>query len=101
MATYKELLAQKVEIEKAIAIARDSEVIDAVAQCKSLIMEFDLTEEDLFATARAKNKLKSPKQKTAAHAKYRDQQTGKEWSGRGRQPNWIAGKDLKAFEIAK
>ncbi|WP_334002168.1 H-NS histone family protein [Burkholderia gladioli] len=32
-------------------------------------------------------------------AKYRDPASGKTWSGRGKAPAWIAGKDRSAFEI--
>src|SRR4029453_19680675 len=38
---------------------------------------------------------------TVGVAKYRDPQTGKTWTGRGKPPNWIAGaKDRQAFLIA-
>lgn len=39
--------------------------------------------------------------KTKTPAKYRDPETGKTWSGRGRRPDWIktAGDDLSKFEI--
>ncbi|WP_411829055.1 H-NS family nucleoid-associated regulatory protein [Paraburkholderia kururiensis] len=32
-------------------------------------------------------------------AKYRDPVSGATWSGRGRAPRWIAGRDRDAFEI--
>nr|WP_279636670.1 H-NS histone family protein [Paraburkholderia aromaticivorans] len=32
--------------------------------------------------------------------KYRDPSSGATWSGRGRAPGWLAGKDRTAFEIA-
>ena len=32
-------------------------------------------------------------------AKFRDPETGKTWSGRGREPVWIKGKDREEFKI--
>jgi DNA-binding protein H-NS len=32
-------------------------------------------------------------------AKFRDPETGKTWSGRGREPTWIKGKDREEFKI--
>ena len=32
-------------------------------------------------------------------AKFRDPETGKTWSGRGREPVWIKGKDREEFRI--
>lgn len=33
-------------------------------------------------------------------AKYRDAETGKEWSGRGLAPKWLQGKDKSQYLIA-
>ena len=101
MSTYKELLIQRDELDKAIAAARNKEIADAVATCKGLITDFELTADDLFGGGRGKAKAKSSTTaKTPSPAKYRDEETGKEWSGRGRKPDWLAGKDVKQFEIA-
>lgn len=32
-------------------------------------------------------------------AKYRDPQSGTTWSGRGREPRWLKGKDRRAFAV--
>lgn len=43
---------------------------------------------------------KQIKDSLAVHPpKYRDPQTGKTWSGRGRIPKWIEGKDRENFLI--
>ncbi|WP_420536683.1 H-NS family nucleoid-associated regulatory protein [Escherichia fergusonii] len=34
-------------------------------------------------------------------AKYRDPKTGTTWSGRGRMPAWLVGKQLNRFLIDK
>ena len=40
-----------------------------------------------------------PDGKKSAPAKYQDPESGKTWTGRGKPPNWILGKDRTLFEI--
>lgn len=94
MTTLSTLLAQKAELERQIAQARQSETAAAVAQARALVAEYSLTEVDVFGKAG-----KSPKMARTIAAKYRDPATGKTWSGRGKPPVWIAGKDRAAFAI--
>lgn len=95
MPSYKELLAQRQNLEAQIEAARKTELHDAVASVRQLISEFGLTQEDVFPAGRVKN---SNKGSTVA-PKYRDPETGSTWTGRGKPPLWIAGKDRSHFEI--
>ena len=49
--------------------------------------------------------LSSPKNsvkiRAAVEAKYRHPESGVTWSGRGKPPKWIAGKDRSLFLITK
>ena len=96
MTTYKELLAQRAELEKQIEAARKEALSSAIAQVRAIIAESELTEEDVFSkkTARAA----TTGHKTVA-PKYRDPVTGATWTGRGKPPLWIAGKDRLNFLI--
>ena len=95
MTTLKELVAQKEALEAQIALAIKSEKKEAVSKVKELIAEYSLTESDVFGgEKRAKLASKNP-----AVAKYRDPATGLTWSGRGRTPKWMEGKDRAQFEI--
>lgn len=95
MATYKQLTAQLEKLHKEVALARDKEVADAIAQIKERIAEYGITAEELgFSTKRASA---APKQ--ALPAKYRNPKTGETWSGRGRAPGWLAGKNRDRFLI--
>ncbi len=94
MATLKELIAQKEALEQQIAETRAKELADAIAKVKALVEEHGLTQSDIFGTTRGAKKAK-----TKVAAKYRDQ-NGNEWSGRGKAPLWIAGKDRTKFQIA-
>ena len=94
MTTLSTLLAQKADLERQIAEVRKSETATAIAQARTIVAEFGLTEADVFGKS-----SKAPKTVRTIAAKYRDPATGKTWSGRGKPPVWIAGKDRAAFAI--
>ncbi|MBD8049238.1 H-NS histone family protein [Limnohabitans radicicola] len=95
--SYKELLQQREILEKAIVQARQNEIAAAVAKVRELVAEFGLTAQDVFPSRGAKSAGKS----TAKVApKYRDPATGQTWTGRGKAPKWIDGKDRNQFLIA-
>lgn len=92
MATYKELLEQQQQLEQAIAAARKSELSQAVKQVQAIISEYGLTNDDIFGRVRAaKSGSVAPK--------YRDPATGATWTGRGKAPKWIDGKNRDEFAI--
>ena len=94
MTTYQELLAQRKELEAQIAKARQEELKDAIARARALIVEFELTAADVFPPARV------PKEKTGTlAAKYKDPETGATWTGRGKAPKWMEGKDRSTMLI--
>ena len=97
MTTYKELLAQRAELEKQIEAARKEALASAIAQVRAIVTEYELTEEDVFSK-------KTPRAAVAGNTKtvapkYRDPITGATWTGRGKPPLWIAGKDRLNFLI--
>lgn len=96
MSTYKELLAQREALDNQIDQARQSELSDAVASVKKLIEDFGLTQADIFGSAR---KTRTPVAGRKVAAKYRNPETNETWTGRGRQPKWIQGKNVKDYAI--
>jgi DNA-binding protein H-NS len=100
MATLQELIAQKEALELQIQEQRKSDLAYAVASVKALIAEYGLTHEDIFGSASASKKGKGTGTKAKVAAKYRDHESGKEWSGRGIAPKWLQGKDKAQFLIA-
>ena len=90
---YKELLAQAAELERQIAAAREIEAAGALTEIKAKIAEFGFTMEDVFS------EKKTRKLREASAPKYRDPDTGATWSGMGREPFWLKGKDRAAFTI--
>ena len=101
MATLKELLAQKAEIEKQIDDVARNERADAVGKVKALMAEHGLSIADLGSRGSAKA-VRGGGGKVAA--KYRDAATGQTWSGRGLRPNWLkaaiaSGRKLEDFDV--
>ncbi len=96
--SYKELLQQREALELAIAQARQNEISAAVSKVRELVAEFGLTAQDIFPGRASKSGNTKPASKVAA--KYRDPATGQTWTGRGKAPKWIEGRDRTPFLIA-
>ena len=96
--TYKELLQQREALESAIAQARQNEISSAVSKVRELAAEYGLTVQDIFPGRGGKTGADKSASKVAA--KYRDPATGQTWTGRGKAPKWIDGKDRTPFVIA-
>ncbi|MBK0115605.1 MULTISPECIES: H-NS histone family protein [unclassified Delftia] len=93
MTTYKDLLAQKAQLESQIAQAQAEHKAEGIAAARALIAEHGLTAADVFTAAKSKGSVGAPK--------YRDPATGATWTGRGKPPNWINGKDRAPFLITQ
>lgn len=95
MASYKDLLAKREELEKQIVEARKIEITSAVEKIQKLIHDFDLTAEDIFPSRRGSKKTEGAK----VAPKYRNPTTGETWTGRGKPPAWIRDKQRDLFKI--
>lgn len=91
MNTLSELLAQRDALDKQIAQLRDSERKGAIEKARELILAFGLTAADVYQRQARKGQ--------AVAVKYRDPSTGATWTGRGRAPKWIEGKDRAAYAV--
>ncbi|MEW9582620.1 H-NS family nucleoid-associated regulatory protein [Paraburkholderia sp. DGU8] len=96
MASYKQLTAQLKKLHQEVAAAREKEMAQAIADIKQKIAEYDVTAEELGFTS-----VRKPARKSASTSvpRYRNPKTGETWSGRGRSPGWIAGKNRERFLI--
>ena len=97
MTTLAELIKQKEALEAQIANTRQSELADAISKVKALVAEHGLTQKDVFGGSKGAKKS-SGGGKVAA--KYRDSSSGQTWTGRGKAPKWIDGKERSKFLIA-
>ena len=102
MTNFRDLLAQKAELDKQIESLGREERSGAIAQVKALMADHGLTLADLGkATAPAR---KSSVKGAKLAAKYRDPASGTAWSGRGLKPKWLkaaleGGKALEDFAV--
>lgn len=92
MTTVAQLLAQKAALEAQIEAASKAENADAVAKVKALVAEHGLTQQDIFGGAKRGRKASA-----SVAPKYKDAISGATWSGRGKAPKWIEGKDRSQF----
>ncbi|GAA5232810.1 H-NS histone family protein [Verticiella sediminum] len=104
MPSYRSLLAQKASLDRKIQQARKREVSSVIKQINGLIEEYGLTPDELTFSdgtarpqqAKAKRGRRTVGAKSATAGitvapKYRDPETGKTWTGRGRAPKWVVG----------
>ena len=93
-ASYKDLTAQIEKLTRQAEAARGKEVQGVVSQIHAMMSEYGITAADLGI------KTPSAKRKSAAPApKFQDPETGATWTGRGRAPSWIAGKDRSKYLV--
>ncbi|MGU7780957.1 H-NS histone family protein [Burkholderia sp. PU8-34] len=94
MQSVQKLQAQLAELDRKIRTARRAERHSALEQVRHLVTTYALTAREVFGQGYSdREKL------FTVGAKYRDPATGATWSGRGRAPSWIAGRDRAAFLI--
>ena len=96
MSTYKELLKEQEALVQKIEAARKNEFSEALAKVRTLVADYGLTAQDVFPSGRKATKS-SAGAKVAP--KYRDPATGQTWTGRGKAPKWIHGRDRTPFVI--
>ncbi len=94
MASYKDLQSQIEKLQKQADQAREKEIASVVAQIRGLMAEYGIQPADLGITSKRKRKKGTP-----AAPKYANPQTGETWTGRGRAPKWIEGKDRTKYTI--
>lgn len=98
MASYKDLQAQIEVLKQQAEAARKTEIAHVVADIKAKMTEYGLTLADLGGTSRRS------KAGTVVAVKFRHPQTGETWTGRGKQPRWLAaevaaGKSKEDFAV--
>ena len=94
MNSLQELLQQREALDAQLRQARQEQTAEAIAKIKSLIAEFELTEADVFGGRR-----KAVHTGSKVAPKYSNPETGETWTGRGKPPKWIQGKNRDDFLI--
>lgn len=96
MTSYAEYVEQIAKLQSLAEAARQAEINDGIKKIKELMNLHGVTVDDLAAGSRAK----PAKAKAAVAAQFKNSETGETWTGRGRAPLWLAGKDREAYRIA-
>ena len=97
MSQYADLKAQIAKLQAQAEEARRTEIDNVVADIRQKIAEYGLSAQDLgFAVAAKRGR---PPKKAPLPAKYQDPKSGNTWSGRGKPPKWIVGKNRERFLI--
>jgi DNA-binding protein H-NS len=98
--TYADLVAEREELDTLIAAAWESERRDALKSIRALMAEFGISPSDLVENVSKRGPRYKPIKSGRYVPRYRDPVSGKTWSGKGREPAWMEGKDRSAFSIA-
>ncbi|MDB5824586.1 MAG: histone [Herminiimonas sp.] len=96
MTTYIELQAQIKALQQKAEQLRKDEMPATIAAIIGKMQEHGITIADLRGAGRVKAVRKMG---TPVAPKYRDPTTNKTWSGRGKEPKWLVGRDRKKFLI--
>ncbi len=97
MKSYIEMQAEIKDLQAKAEKQRQSEIQKAIEEIKQKMSDYGITVDDL-----------SPSRKTrksgptgTVKPKYRNPETGDTWTGRGKPPRWIAGKDRQQYLISQ
>ena len=100
MTTYKELQSQIEKLQREAEQARKTELSNAISEIHAKMKEYGISPEDLGFGGGAGMKRKAAKGvRRPVAPKYRNNATGETWSGRGKPPKWMAGRDKAQFLI--
>lgn len=102
MSTYADIQDKIKELQVQAEQVRKDEIQSVISEINAKIALYNIKQQELKFPDSLKSKVKSdskqPKDKLPP--KYRNEETGDEWSGRGTKPGWIKkaeneGKDYK------
>jgi DNA-binding protein H-NS len=96
MTSYAEYVEQIAKLQALAEAARKEEINDGIKKIKDLMQMYGVTVDDLASGSRAK----PTKATGSVAAKFKNPETGETWTGRGRAPRWLDGKDKEAYRIA-
>lgn len=95
MTSYAEYAQQIAKLQSLAEAARNDEKNGAVQKIRELMQQHGVTVDDLSSGGRAK----PAKVKTSVAPQFKNPETGETWTGRGRAPRWLDGKNKEQFRI--
>ena len=94
MSSYKELQNQIAELQRKAEEARAQEIDEGRKRIKALMEQHGITADDLLGKKVTTKKGHAGK---PVAIQFRDGE--KTWSGRGRAPGWLKGRDKEQFRV--
>ncbi|HDR9504725.1 TPA: H-NS histone family protein [Burkholderia cepacia] len=94
MKTYNELLADFEKLKQDIDAVREYEARLIAERVLALLAESGVDIRAIVDSVQSK-----PRERKRIKPKYWDPETGATWSGRGRTPRWLVGKDPETFRV--
>lgn len=91
MDAYNIYKKEKEKLEAAMVEKKAAAAIEILTEIRKCIEEFGFTPEDLFPAPDPFPRKRRPR--------YFDPESGATWSGVGREPLWIRGKDRQQYQI--
>ncbi len=92
MESWKNYQEMKARLELQLDLERRRLFDSVLAEIIECVMVFGITERDIFQSDLTRTRKRRK-------AKYFDPITGSTWSGVGREPHWIKGRDRAEFVI--
>lgn len=92
MIAYQRFKELKIELEARLADERRAAKEAVLTEIRACVDEFGFSLDDVFPPDGGHGRRK-------VRAKYYDPASGATWSGVGREPVWIRGKDREQFEL--
>jgi DNA-binding protein H-NS len=97
MSRFLELKAKLAMLDLRIDATVAGEKAMAIREIQARMNEWGIEPKDLRDVRRGPRYV--PKKSGRYVPKYRDPDSGATWSGKGREPSWITGKDRAAFSF--
>ncbi|MBN3827503.1 H-NS histone family protein [Burkholderia sp. Ac-20384] len=95
---YFDLIRQRDVLQEKIDRARQVSLNDVLIEISRVMVAYDISLGDL---EKVFSRFERRPNGRRVAPKYIDPRTGKTWSGRGRRPVWLNGKDPEDFRLEK
>lgn len=99
MSSYRELILQREALDKKIEFARAAELKTVVSDIRRKMQDYGVTLSDLGIYPKRRNQSRACMRVEPKY--YNPENPNQQWSGRGKEPRWIAGKNRTDFLIHK
>lgn len=96
MSQVEQIAAQIAQLQGELKRIKDEERSGALTQVRNLVATHELSVDEIFSTKKAKASASARK---PVPVKYRNNETGETWTGRGMTPKWLREKNLADFLV--